>query len=806
MPPVNTIQPTFAGGEFAPSLAARVDLAKYQTGLKTCRNFIIHPHGGASNRAGFKYIAKPKYSNKKCRLIPFEFSATQAYIIEFGDLYCRFYTAGGQVQMVSAPTWVTSHSYVVGDFVTNGGLQYYCIVAHTSGTFATDLAANKWVRQDTYEIPTPYTEADLPDLKFTQSADVLFLAQGDYIPRKLTRITNTNWTLTTFDYQNGPFMIENVSATTLTASAKTGSITLTASTGIFNSSHVGSLWEIDHEFDSQTVTGSFAATGQSSTITGLGTWRLITHGTWVGIIKIEKSRDGGSTWVEVRQFSSGGGGSAADFNANTFGTDDNDGVAAIYRVNCTSYTSGTCNYNFSLDPCVTHGVVKVTAYTNSTTVTATVMKNIGATTASVYWSEGSWSGARGYPKCVAFYQDRIVFGSTDSEPQTVWLSKTGEYTNFGISDPLVDDDAISISLPSRKMNAIRNLVSLGELLVLTASSEWSVGAGSGEPITPTTVTTKAHGYRGASAIDPAVIGNRVIYIQPMGTIVRDLGYEFSSDSYTGDDVSLISNHLFHDHQIVEIAYQQEPDSLIWAVRDDGILLSLTYLREQQVIAWSWHDTDDGASQFESVATIPGTGYNELWVVTKRGADRFIEQMVERLSTTLPQDQFFVDCGITYSGSAVTTITGLGHLEGKSVAVLADGIVLPKKTVSSGQITLDVAASKVHVGLSYNSDLETMNIEIQQQDGTIQGRKVRCSNGSIRFLNSRGGKIGPSSSELYPVKLEDLNPVAAPLTLYTGDAKSSIGSGWDTGGRVFFRQDDPLPTTILAFMPSFTVGG
>lgn len=881
--PVRALKPTFSGGEFAPSLWSRVDLQRYASGCRTLRNFFVHPHGGCSNRPGTQYIASAKYGSKKARLVPFEFSTEQAYTIEFGEYYCRFYMNGGQIAhtLSSVNAWVTATSYVVGDFVKESSVIYYCIVAHTSGVFATDLAAGKWIAQSIYEIPIPYAESDLTSLQFAQSADVLYICHPNFTPRTLSRYTHTDWRLELYPFEDGPFMLQNTTTKTLTPSATTGSITLTASQDLFNVLHVGALFKLEHYIEGQAYTGTFTATGVGTPLKCGRIWRIITHGTWTGKIKVEKSINGGTTWTTIRVFTS-----ANDHNPNTYGTEEED-KPFLVRINCYSYTSGTINVDLTTDAFTQFGIVKITAYSSPTRVTATVQEEIGATTATVDWSEGSWSDYRGYPATATFYQDRLVFASTKSEPQTSWMTKTSNYINFGRSDPLVDSDGITVNLPSRKMNAIKNLVPIGEILALTSSSEWSIGPGAKASITPTSVSQRLQGYRGCSDVTPVVIGNRVIFIQPMGSVVRDLAYDYTSDSYTGDPLSLLSNHLFQNYVIEDMAYQSEPDSLLWCIRNDGILLSLTYLREQEVIAWTRHDTD---GKFESVCSIPGDTYNEVWFIVKRTINgttqRYIERLKQRMVSTNPRDQFFMDCGISYdvpkvitgitqaaqavvtavahgfnngdlvdisdvegmtqvnnvrfkvsdktadtfklkdpeddtyinsttygayvsSGKvrkAVISISGLNYLEGKTVTVLADGNVIDDLVVTSGAITLPVVASIVHIGLPYVSDLQTLNIELGLDTGTAQGRFLKVSQVYLSFLNSRGGWIGPDADNLDEITQRTGEPMGSPIDLQTGFYKQAIAGDYKEGGRIFFRQKDPLPVTILAVIPVVTVGG
>lgn len=913
--PQNLLQPSFSGGVFSPSLYSRVDLAKYTTGLRTAKNFFIHPHGGASNRQGMEYIAAAKNADKKCRLVPFEFSLEQAYVLEFGDLYTRIFKDGG-ILATTFPTYSDAATYQAGDFATIGtswrfspdidycylyiylpkgvaaphanivfrakagtdlsvvessagvvdftfgdsaaknsvaniraalaGVSGYenfliCFFRYDAADFTleflnpnltnytTALAASAemyraniatgpaninfpaggaWTSLDEYEIITPYLEADLPLLKFAQSADVLYITHPDYAPRMLVRYANDDWALETYAFENGPFMPSNLTkALTLAVSATTGTgKTLTAASALFDTStpskHIGSLWQIRHNVAGQRVSKVYTAAGASTSIQCGKTWRLITGGTWTGNIDVEKSTDGGSTWTIIRGFSS-----TNDFNVNTYGDVDE---PCLVRTNSASFTSGTCTANLTTDAYEHTGIVKVTAVASATSATCDILTDVGATTAVWDWSEGSWSDYRGWPRAVTFHQDRLCFAGTDSEPQTMWMTETGKYTSFARSVPIVDSDGISVNLPARKMNGIKNLTVLNDMVAMTTATEWSIGAGSGTPITPTSVQTACQGYRGCSDMAPVVVGNRILYFQPMGAILRDMGYSMSSDGYDSDDLSIMASHFFDNKEIVDMAYQQEPDSLLWCVRNDGKLLSLTYMREQEVFAWTEHETD---GEVESICSIPGDGYNEVWLSVKRVINsttcRYIERLARRMTSTAPADQFFVDAGkVVTLSPAGTAVTGLEHLASEAVSVLADGNVVYGLTVSAGgTLTLPAAAAKVAVGLGYTCDLETLNVELNLNTGTTQGSKVKISEVTVRFLNSRGGKLGPDSAGILDdVVMRDPGDLAAVEPLHSIDHKQTLSSGYDVGGRVFFRQADPLPTTILAVIPVVTVGG
>jgi hypothetical protein len=643
----NTYLPkqTFAGGELSPEMWGRSDLQKFSTAAKEMTNFYTHTSGAVSNRPGLKYINNAKCNDKKTRLIPFVFSTTQTYILEFGDKYIRFYTNNGQIVYNNLP----------------------------------------------YEIATPYSANDLAKLKYTQSADTIFIAHPDYPPYKLTRTDHTAWTLSEFNFKNGPFMDSNITATTITPSATTGTITLTASSAIFDSKHVGSIWQISQKINAPGVAGSFTAAGTSSVILNNKQWELITHGTWSGKIRIKVSYDNGATWRIVKNYSS-----VSDNNIKSSETLDEElivnGAIPQIVLECYSYSSGTLSYDLTGYAYTVDGIVKITSVTDSTHATATVIKQLGNTSATDDWAEGAWSTSKGFPATVAFHENRLLFANTNAQPQTVWFSKIGSYNDFGVSQTALDTDAVTASLISNSVNAIHSLVPLNDVIGMTEAAEWKITPGSNtSTITPTSIAFKRQSTRGSNLLNPLVIGNRIIYTQKQGSIVRDIGYNWQSDSYTGDDLTILARHMFEDYTIVDWTYQESPNSIVWAIRSDGILLGLTYMKEQDVWGWHRHITQ---GKFESVACISGDGYDEIWFVINRtdkdgNAIKFIEKMSTRMGSTddialeymgdtaiSPANQFFVDAGLSYDGEPTASVSGLEHLEGKTVAILADGNVMP----------------------------------------------------------------------------------------------------------------------------------
>ncbi len=840
------LQSSFAGGEFSPSLQARTDLQKYTIGSAKLRNFTVRPHGGAATRPGTYFVAHTKYYDKATRVIPFQFSTVQSYVLEVGHQYIRFYMNGGQI---------------IGD---------------------DDLI---------YEIESPYDEQDVNLLKYAQSADVLYIVHPRFAPMTLIRYDHADWELVAYNNKNGPFKPGNYdSGKKITPSAVSGAITLDSNFDYFDPLHIGSLFRISHDVDGQMISSVFTSPGLGAQITGSldegqvsamvycqgtyrvilsgyngsvtlekstdgisgwttvttfitndntgtianfayirlrcvtgnpqpdpetsppsigfalsgdqylktqGSWTLLTHGTWTGKVKVEISKDYGVTWKTYRSFSS-----KNDSNVNMSGSESE---FCWIRINCYEFTSGSLSYDFSTNLYTRDGIVRITAVTDQRHATATGISELGDTIATDDWAEGSWSELNGYPSSVIFYPDRLCYAGTVGEPQTIWMSKLSEYEDFGKSTPLEDTDAISVPLSSRQINKIENMISLDRILALTSGSEWVVGPASDGALTPTNPSARCQGYRGSSTVAPVVIGNRAIYVQAMGSTVRDLGYDFASNAFIGDDISIFSNHLLKGYQIMDMAYAQEPDSIVWFIRSDGMLLGLTYMPEQQVVAWHHHVTD-GA--FQSVCTIPGDGYTESWFVVRRGDQQFIERMAKRAIGNDVTDYFCVDCGLRYDGEPVQIIEGLNHLDGKTVAIVADGFVLPRQTVVDGSITLEIAASSVQVGLPYTCAWESLDANITAGDGATHPRMATIPEVTIFFEKSRGGFIGTDPD---PEKLDELiqrsyEPWDTPIDLIDGSKLITLPSAYNSRKRIYFEQRDPLPVTLVGIVPKVIFGG
>ena len=684
MPRSAPIFTNFTAGELSPRLEGRVDLAKYPNGCKTLENMIVQKHGPASRRGGFYFSAEVKDSSKKTRILPFEFSATQAYVIEFGDQYVRFYKNYGQIQ---------------------------------SGPFDEVFAAEFNVGA-AYEIATPYLEAELFELVITQSADVLYIAHENHEPRTLSRLGDTNWVLDIIQFLDGPYDAVNATETTFGLSATSGTgITITASA----------------------VTGINDGSGFLSTDVG----RLI------------RFEDAANDWTYF----------------------------------------------------------EITAVTDTTHVVADFIgPDASATTAVTGWRLGAFSETTGYPSVVTFFEQRLVWAATTSRPQSMFFSVSADYYNHAPTDNdglVLDDSGFVYTIATDQVNTIRWMRAGKVLSVGTAGGEFIVSQGDqNSPLSPTNTRVVRQTTFGSAAVTPPQVGNSVLFLQRANRKVREYVYQFESDAYTAPDLAILSEHIT-EGGIVDMAYQQEPDSIVWLVRTDGVLVGMTYERAQDVVGWHRHIIGGADVKVESVAVIPNTtgSRDDLWAVIQRTINGQSVRYIEFLTPGMPEvtvnttDATYLDSMLTYTGGAVSAVFGLSHLEGQTVSVLADGAAHPDRTVSSGSITLNGSYEAVHVGLPYTSTLQTMRIEAGARDGTAQGKKKRIARVTYRLFDTLGLKHGPSADRLdiipFRSSADDMDEAPA---LFTGDKEVEFPRNWDKDGYIFLVQDQPLPFTILAIMP------
>jgi hypothetical protein len=419
-----------------------------------------------------------------------------------------------------------------------------------------------------------------------------------------------------------------------------------------------------------------------------------------------------------------------------------------------------------------------------------------------------WNSSLGYPSCVTFFEERLCFAASPKRPQTIWMSRSGKYEDFGVSEDVVDDDACTYTLSADQVNAICWMVSSKKLIIGTSGGEWWLSGGSGsDMVTPNSVMVRRETTHGSAPVTPVVVGSIILFLQREKKTVRELSYSFETDGYVAPDLTILAEHLTRTNPIVQWSYQQCPDSIVWMVRDDGLLLGMTYQREHDVVGFHHHTTK---GKFTSVCVIPGTGQEELWVsVTRKinGVERcYIEKMEDEFNGVDSRQAFFVDSGLSYNHeSPACVFYGLDHLEGSMVSILADGAVRPDQVVENGRIKLDIPACNVSAGLAYTSDMKTLRLEGGSSYGTAQGQLKRISHVIVRLFESLGFQAGYDGEHLERAPFRSsADKLGKAPGLYSGDYEIKFNRGYDRDGQIFIRQDQPLPLTVLALIPKVSV--
>ena len=923
--PYYLLQPAFTGGEISAEVANRVDLDKYQLAVLQAYNCLIKPHGPIYRRPGMKYMARTKYSDKACILVPFNGADSTDYLLELGEKYIRVHKNGLYINI---------------------------------------------------EVMTPYTADMLQDLRFVQSADTMFIASGKYPVKQLARYSDTDWRFADFEitdmyfdestslenysgisytvpgtynfqptvtgeYQidiagagggggggvkyskprehghtyycvgggaggNGERIIKTVTldkgtsytitvgsgggggggkgsygtassggnggnstacgltgrggggggggsrvsidgsyestrgvqGTTygaggggiggvagtkykdnagkagadgwakilytgnkeLTPSGTTGDITLTSNKNIFAGSKPGAYIKLKQDIASKTVSTS---NGTTERVRVGENWKVISHGTWSGSFTIEKSDDGES-WKEYRKYTSGN-----DYNPSESGSVTE---PVFLRAVCT-ITSGTCTVDLTAMAYNAEGVVKLTEITSDSTAKAHVEKELGSTDMTTNFLWGAWSEEFGYPQTLCFFQDRLCFGGTKKQPYMVWMSRTGDYGNFSVekaSGTVTDDSAVALAFVSRKQFKILHLIASTDLIVLTAGNEWTVSGS--DTVTPSKAVPKMQTTRGCSTVEPLMIGGRIVFVQGRGSTVRDMAYSYETDSYGGNDLTLLAKHIIENVQIVDSAYKQEPDSTIYFVRSDGTMACLSYIMEQKVYAWSTIETQ---GKIEAVAAVQEGDEDIIYLVVKREINGVTVRNIEYLAknpakSNNPDDYIMLDNAIEYSTaekSSGETEIDAAELTGEKVTVIGDGRMYSGLTVSQdGTVTLPAAVQHAFIGLPYRSIVELPNVEIRTGDGTMQGRKKQISNCILRLSNSLGGMVGPDINTMDLMNFDEQNAVSD-IKLFTGDKHMTLPiGGFNNEGRVIIVTDEPYPFNLLAVVREVSFGG
>ena len=850
---VYMLQPSFATGEISPDVASRVDLDKYQSALLQAKNFYIRPYGSAYRRPGTIHIANLASGN--ILLQEFAVDADRAYLLEFGNQYLNVWKDG--------------------------------------------------VKKKT--LTTPFTGTELHKLRFAQSADVMFIASGTYPVQVLTRAADTSWTMTEFIPEPGYFDATTMKdGVTITPSATTGTVTLTASGSAFTAGQVGNWVRTEQKREAETI--NFKNGGSQTSITEtlnayVSGWRLTTSGSWGGEVKVQRYSNG--SWVNIKTYTSTGPGynvndsapleaetsiraevsvtsgnvtatltrlawegkaifeertrthpsqstsvscaidtsrsilagekgwkvtshgtwagsfyveystdnvhwktlrsysSNSDYNPTESGTFDKPAYVRVRQ----AVTSGSIIIDLMRFPYTHKATARITGYTDATHVTAQVKDKFADTSACEEWAFGSWSADYGYPSCVTFFQDRLCLAANNRYPYMVWMSRTADYYNFGteeVEGTLTDDSAVAISFISRRDFRIKHLVAQSDLIVMTEGNEWIVSGSS--TVKPTDVNPQVQTSRGTTDVIPILVGGQMIYVQRHGRTVRDLQYNYTTDSYDGMDLTILAKHITQDAPIVDAAYRQEPDYMMWFVLDDGTAACLTYINEQKVYAWSRMITD---GTIKAVETITTSDEEDVYFVVERNGVNYLERLADMADTDDPDDYIMLDCAKQGTNSTASNIITAAWLANRTVDVLADGRHIENLEADEyGNVVLGVPCERYVVGLPYNSLLELPNIETQMQDGTMQGRKKKVSAAILRLRNSLAGRVGITEAKTDVIKYDEL--MAQTVTLFSGEKNVTVPNvtvgGFNDWGRIVITSDAPYPLSVASIVRAVVNGG
>ena len=654
-------------------------------------------------------------------------------------------------------TEVNNREFTVANKTTNtfelSGINSSSFTTYTSGGTSGKIV----------EVSTTYSVTEIFEINFAQSADVLFIAHKSHEPAKLTRTSTTSFTLADIDFTDGPYLDENISTTTIYASAATGTgINLVASAATFESGHVGALFRfreiIETSHDAWAASTSYA---QNDTVRNAG--------------NVYKKTNSGS---------------------HTSGT-----TPPVHTTGTETY--GSIDWEFQHSGT---GFVKITGFTSSTQVAADVKSTlpasvVGSSNPTTKWSEGAFSSVRGFPKALAFYEERLFFAGTTHQPQTIFGSVSADFENH--TPGTNDDDAVNVTIASDQVNVIKHLLPGRFLQILTTSAEFTLSGGTGTTaVTPTNVNVLRETTFGTSQVRPLRAGNSTILVQKGTEKVKEITFDLDTDGLLGVDLTVLADHITRGG-LTDMIWQQEPELILWFVGADGALIGLTYDRANGTVGWHGH-TLGGSGVVESITAIPSGAEDQVYLSVKRTINSATVRHIVFLKSinfgTDVADAFFVDSGLTYSGSATTTITGLNHLEGETVQILADGSAHADKTVSGGTVTLDRSVTKAHIGLGFSSVVKTLRLEAGANDGTSQGKIKRIHGVTARFLDTVGAELGPDTSNLDRIPFRDSSmAMDTAVPMFTGDKEISFPAGYDNDAQVVIRQSQPLPMTVVAIM-------
>lgn len=732
---------SFNAGELSPLIDGRTDQDKYFAGCKRLVNMIPTVQGPAQRRGGTRYLGSTK-GDARTWFTTFEFSQAQSYVLALTDLAMRFWVNRGQLLSGGTP----------------------------------------------YEIATPWSAANLITdegtfaLRSVQSADVMWICQSDgaVAPQKLSRLGATNWTLAQTPFVNGPFEdIDPDSTVNVTSSGVNGVVTLTASAPIFTADDIGTSFYMEQE------------------ASGVPAWQVQTAAPALSVRKYA-----GNYYQSVQTYGTGKTGANPPVHTQGIVIDGPAGLAA------TSPDGDGIGWEYRHSG---YGWIQITSIGGGgTTATGNVVLNNGrlqlpqgVTLGTRRWAKSAFSPLRGWPSDVTFFRGRLCY----ARGRELFLSVVGDYDDFSRKDgpDVTKETAIVLKLASDRLDLIRWIAPSAALLVGTARNEIAVREQTDTQVfAADNATSVPQTEYGSRLLEPLRVGNAVLFVQRAGRKLRELVFDYTSDRYKADDLTVLSEHIV-DAGVADMDFQQEPDNIVWCALNDGTVAALTYNRERGVIAWVPHVIGGPGAFVETVAVIaaPDGRRDDVWFVVRRTINgntvRYVEYLEDnRLVETDTADGLYGDAGITYDGAPTKTVSGLGHLEGATVQILADGSAHAEETVSGGQITLNRFASKVQIGFDNPAQVQTMRADGGVQDGTAQTRAKSIGEVWLRLHNTIGGLVGPAFDRLDPIPgLRPSGTIGTRPPLFSGDKRIEFPADAGTDGYICVESSPMLPLTLVA---------
>ena len=885
----NALMPAFNAGEFSPRMVARVDLAQYRFAGETFENLLLLQQGGFMRRPGTRYVNAVKTESLKSRLLGFVFSTVQAYAIEAGNNYFRFYKDLGRITVADTDAAISNGDFAgnitgwtdrsgvleLPFYAENGAFTVGLVVTGgTSTAFGTILSINK----GTLGSGTAGT--------LTLTGATGTFQDGETITDTSTGLATTDFVTLggtsaaiTHDATNGRLNLDGLTddyawaeqSVTTTATGvehvlrfrvlgvQGDAVQLrvgTTPTGndLVEDKELGTGWHA-YPFtpDASPFYIQFRAEGKTL---GIDDVSLIDNAPAelttpyatadLAAIKYAQTADimylaspdykphrllrwGHAGWsLEEVDFADGPWGPVNVTSTKlTPGATTGKGVA-ITADSTTGINSGQGFLSTDVGRLIriehgsAWGWAVIGAVNSKVSVTADIRRAFGAATPIDQWRLGAWSDTTGWPRAVTFYESRAAWAGTREQPQTVWMSQSGDFQNMQPDDGaglVADDDAIARTVASQTVNAILWLLPAGKLVAGTTANQLVMRSNLDDgPITPVDFSVKPQTTRACADVDAIAIDEAAIFAQRGKRRLMAFGRD--GGGYRAYDLTIFAEHVTRG-DIAELAYQEEPHSIVWVLRADGVLAALTYRPEQEVIGWSRHilggSFGAGDAVVESIATIPGNpvagtqARDELWCIVKRTVNGATRRYVEVCEADYEdgddnQDAFYVDSGLTYSGAATATITGLDHLEGETVKVLAEGAVHPERTVSGGSIALDASYTKVQAGLGYTHKYKSLKMEGGGTIGSAITQTRRIGRLGLILDNTLGLKLGDDEARLKEIPFRavgDAMDTAVPP--FTGEKiVEDFASEWSEDPRIHIQGDKPVPLTVLGMAPHLEV--